>query len=267
MTVSEPTSRFSMCARTVLVTGATGHLGSAMSVALAGAGARVLVNGRSPSRVSALVSEIRASGGAAETFAFDITNVEQAHAALARLDGPLHVLVNNAYLGGAGNLQTAGAQAYRDSFEVGVVAVHGLLQASMQALKKAVRECGDASVINMASMYGMVSPDPRIYDSPTVANPPFYGAAKGALLQLTRYAACELGPIGIRVNSISPGAFPSEAVRTSSPDFISRLSARIPLGRPGRAEEIVGPLLFLASPASSYVNGANLVVDGGWTSW
>jgi NAD(P)-dependent dehydrogenase (short-subunit alcohol dehydrogenase family) len=164
-------------------------------------------------------------------------------------------------------LQTAGAQAYRDSFEVGVVAVHGLLQASMQALKKAVRECGDASVINMASMYGMVSPDPRIYDSPTVANPPFYGAAKGALLQLTRYAACELGPIGIRVNSISPGAFPSEAVRTSSPDFISRLSARIPLGRPGRAEEIVGPLLFLASPASSYVNGANLVVDGGWTSW
>jgi NAD(P)-dependent dehydrogenase (short-subunit alcohol dehydrogenase family) len=258
---------FSMRGRTVLVTGATGHLGRAMSVSLAEAGARVLVNGRSPSRVSALVDVIRASGGEAEPAAFDVTDASQVRAAISRVEGPLHAVVNNAYLGGGGNLRSAGLQAYRDSFEIGLVAAHGLLQESLPALRRAVDSDGDASVINIASMYGMVSPDPRIYDSPAASNPPFYGATKGALLQWTRYAACELGADGIRVNSVSPGAFPSDAVCESSPDFVSRLAARVPLGRTGRSVEIAGPVLFLASAASSYVNGANLVVDGGWTSW
>lgn len=265
--MNKPLSQFSMAGRKVLVTGATGHLGGAMSRALAQAGATVLINGRSPARVAALVDEICALGGDARPLAFDVTDIEQVRAGIGQINGPLHVLINNAYVGGAGSLQSVGMQAYRDSFEVGVVATHALLAMSLSALKLAVRESSDASVINMASMYGMVSPDLRAYDLPTVANPPYYGATKGALLQLTRYAACELGPIGIRVNSISPGAFPSERVRESNPEFISRLSTRIPLGRTGRAEEIVGPVLFLASRASTYVNGANIVVDGGWTAW
>jgi NAD(P)-dependent dehydrogenase (short-subunit alcohol dehydrogenase family) len=258
---------FSMRGRTVLVTGATGYLGRAMSLALADAGARVLVNGRSPTRVSALVDEVLSSGGEAEEFAFDVTDPGQVRSAISRVEGPLHALINNAYVGGGGTLRTADSQAYRDSFEVGVVAAHRLLQESLPALRRAVGSEGDASVINVASMYGLVSPDPRIYDSPAASNPPFYGAAKGALLQWTRYAACELGAEGIRVNSVSPGAFPSDAVRQSSPDFVSRLAARVPLRRTGRSPEIAGPVLFLASAASSYVNGTNLIVDGGWTSW
>jgi NAD(P)-dependent dehydrogenase (short-subunit alcohol dehydrogenase family) len=116
-------------------------------------------------------------------------------------------------------------------------------------------------------MYAMISPDQRIYESASGVNPPFYGAAKAALLQWTRYAACEFGAEGIRVNSISPGPFPSELVQKGSPAFIEKLANKVPMGRVGQSAEIKGPILFLASSASSFVNGANIVVDGGWTCW
>lgn len=260
-------ARFSLQGRTALVTGAAGHLGQAMALALAEAGARVLINGRSASRAESLVDEIRAAGGLADALVFDVTDAAQIRDAIARLDAPLHVIVNNAYFGGAGNLEGAAPQSYRDSYEVGLVAAHALVQAALPALREAVRRDGDASVVNIASMYGMVSPDPRIYASAASANPPFYGAAKAALLQWTRYAACELGPQGIRVNSVSPGPFPAPGVQRENPDFVARLTDKVPLGRIGAAVEIAGPVVFLAAPASSFVNGANLVVDGGWTAW
>lgn len=261
-------SLFSLEGRRALVTGATGYLGRAMCKALAEAGAHVLVNGRDEAKVSTLVGELRATGGSADGWIFDVTDpVAVEHAFVSHELLPLHVLVNNAYVGGAGSLATVGAQDYRDSFEVTLVAADALLRAAMPALRAAVAASEDASVINVASMYGMVSPDPRIYADPHTANPPFYGAAKAALLQWTRYAACELGPKGIRVNSLSPGPFPSLASQAASPAFMAKLASKVPLGRIGCANEVGGPLVFLASSASSYVNGANLVVDGGWTSW
>jgi NAD(P)-dependent dehydrogenase (short-subunit alcohol dehydrogenase family) len=98
-------------------------------------------------------------------------------------------------------------------------------------------------------------------------NPPFYGAAKAALLQWTRYAASEFGKEGIRVNAVSPGPFPSLAMKAANPDFIEALAAKVRMGRIGASDEIKGPMLFLASSAASFVNGANIVVDGGWTCW
>ena len=106
-----------------------------------------------------------------------------------------------------------------------------------------------------------------LFRSAGAANPPFYGAAKAALLQWTRYLACELGPQGIRVNEISPGAFPSEGFQIANPECARQLIGKVPLGRFGKPSELKGPVVFLASAASSYVNGANLVVDGGWTCW
>ena len=134
-------------------------------------------------------------------------------------------------------------------------------------MRKAVQQNGEASVINLASMYAMVNPDQRIYVSAAEVNPPFYGAAKAALIQWTRYAACEFGAEGIRVNSISPGPFPSEAVQKNNPAFIEKLASKVPMRRIGLSDEIKGPTLFLASSASSFVNGTNIVVDGGWTCW
>lgn len=265
MTILE---RFSLSGRSALVTGATGHLGSAMAWALAEAGGNVLVNSRSPERCQALAATIRDAGYSAESAAFDIldeTEVRQFF--VARGDRPLHCLINNAYSGGAGTIATAESESYRQSYETSVVAAHNLLRNALPALRRAVQASGDASVVNVASMYGLVSPDFVIYDAASSTNPPFYGAAKAALLQWTRYAACEFGGEGIRVNAISPGPFPSDEVQKTNPAFVERLTRKVPMGRIGAAPEIQGAILLLASSASTFINGANLSIDGGWTSW
>ena len=134
------------------------------------------------------------------------------------------------------------------------------MQKSIPLLKK-VSGC----IVNISSMYGIVSPDPANYkDAKKFANPPHYGAAKAGLIQLTRYAAVHLAKYNIRVNSISPGPFPGESVKKNS-DFIKVLSKNLPLGRIGDPIELLGPVIFLLSSASSYITGENIVVDGGWT--
>ena len=119
-------------------------------------------------------------------------------------------------------------------------------------------------MITVASMYGLVSPRPQLYDTPEAGNPPYYGAVKAGLVQLTRYAAVELGPSGVRVNCVTPGPFPGEG---GDPALLDRLAQQSPLGRVGDPAEIATSVLYLASPRTSYVTGANLVVDGGWTAW
>jgi NAD(P)-dependent dehydrogenase (short-subunit alcohol dehydrogenase family) len=120
---------------------------------------------------------------------------------------------------------------------------------------------------DVASMYGTVSPDPRIYGASGSNNPPFYGAAKAGLIQLTRYLACHLAASNIRVNSVSPGAFPPDSIRRNQPDFHAELCAKTPLGRIGVPREVAEPIVFLLGAAASYITGANLPIDGGWTVW
>lgn len=259
---------FSLTGKTVLVTGATGHFGRSMVSVLADAGAHVLINSRSYERSSAMVEEYTAKGMSVSNAAFDVTDGDAVQGFFNQYgDKPLHVLINNAYSGAGGNIKVSSVESYKNSYDVTLIAAHRLLTASLPCLRKAVNDTGSASVINLSTMYGVVSPDPSIYDSPEGTNPPFYGSAKAALLQWTRYAACEFGKEGIRVNSITPGAFPSVDIQKSSPNFIKKLEKKVPMGRIGFSSEMRGPTLFLASEASSYVNGANLVVDGGWTIW
>lgn len=260
--------KLSLEGKNVLVTGATGYLGRAMVLGLSELGARAFVNGRDRSTVSRLVEELRAADLVAEPAVFDINNEAAVQAWFEEIgDMPLHGLVNNAYAGGAGSIETSSDTEFRNSYEIALVSANRLLREALPSLRTAVSETGAASVVNIGSMYGMVSPDHRIYPGKHAVNPPFYGAAKAALIQWTRYAACEFGAEGIRVNAVSPGPFPSSSVQASNPEFVETLAGKVPMGRIGQADELQGPLSFLISDASSFVNGANLVVDGGWTCW
>ena len=131
-----------------------------------------------------------------------------------------------------------------------------------------MKQQGFGKIINVSSMYGLVSPDFRLYEGDNCErflNPPHYGAAKAAMLQVTRYYATYLGKHNIHVNSITPGPFPNLSVQAENPVFIERLKAKNPLGKVGTPEDLTGVCLLLSSSASDFITGQNFVVDGGWT--
>ena len=261
------TSRlFDLHGRIAFVSGAAGHLGKPMVRALCEAGAHVILNGRSDAKLKGFEDELKAQGHSAERAVFDVSDFPRARefmAARPRID----ILVNNAISMTPASFAALTPEAFDQTYRSSVIAAFELVRAAGPALRAAVAAVGDASIVNIASMYANVAPDKRIYSRPDQASPLHYGPAKAALLQLTRHLAAELGPEKIRVNALVPGPFPQGSVAESDPAFAARLAARTMLGRTGSAPEIAGPLLFLASPASSYVTGSELAVDGGWTAW
>lgn len=155
------------------------------------------------------------------------------------------------------------ADSFNKANHLGVTSTFLLARETGREMEKK----GKGSIVLFSSMYGAVSPDPRIYNPPMEPNPVEYGMGKAGIVQLTKYLAVHWGTKGIRCNCISPGPFPNKMVENSHPQFIERLSARVPMGRVGQAEEIAGPVHFLLSDDSSYITGQNLFVDGGWTIW
>jgi NAD(P)-dependent dehydrogenase (short-subunit alcohol dehydrogenase family) len=130
-----------------------------------------------------------------------------------------------------------------------------------------MKEQQKGSIVNIASMYGVVAPDPELYQGDvSLNNPANYGAGKAAIIQFTKYTAAYYAKYGIRANSISPGSFPNPKVQQNA-SFIKRLSAKSMLGRVGQPQELQGVVILLASDASSYITGQNICVDGGWTAW
>jgi len=258
--------RFRLDGRTAFVTGAAGHLGRAMSLALAEAGAHVILNGRTASKLEALSAELAGAGLQSSVAAFDVMDREAASSFLGGLPR-LDVLINNAITGLPTRDETDTGRAFRVTLESGVAVAYENTLAALPGLEAAAAATGQASVIHITSVYAHVSPTFSVYGDTGLTSPPQYSAAKGGLLQLTRYMACQLAPKRIRVNSLSPGIFPWDQVPRDYPDFVERVSARTPMGRTGRAEEIGGPAVFLASDASSFMTGADLRVDGGWVAW
>lgn len=262
--------QFRIDGRVALLSGATGHLGRLMAEALAGAGAHVILNARGGDRLDALCAELRTRGRKVSAACFDVTDetaVLKNVALIAEERGRLDIVVNNASHGRPGTIESTTMEDFEQLYRVNVVAAFRMIQATLPLLRESAKSTAGSSVVNIASMYGRVSPDPSIYGTSGANNPPSYGAAKAALIQLTRYAACHLAPDGIRVNCISPGPFPAAHYLENDPGFHDRLNEKVPMRRTGDPRELQGPLLFLASDASTYVTGVDLAVDGGWTAW
>lgn len=255
--------------RVALVTGGSGHIGRAICDTLAELGASIVVLDIDEKSVTQAVENLQSRYHVgALPLAIDLADQEKVQAIPSLvLDqfGRLDILVNNAAFVGTSNLKgwvtpfkDQLPETWRDALEVNLTAPFVLIQACRDVLA----ESGHGSVINVASIFGIIAPDMGIYDGTEMGNPAAYGVSKGGLLQLTRWLATVLAP-DIRVNAITPGG-----VSRNQPDvFQERYCARTPLGRMATEEDFKGAIAYLASDLSAYVTGHNLIVDGGWTVW
>ncbi len=257
---------FALDGKTACVAGGGGYLGGPVCEALARHGAHVVVADRRLDAARQTGRRLSAAGLSAEAIELDVVDEAAVAAAfdrIARRHGHLDVLVNaTAFSTGKPMPEMTLAD-----WEAGTrVTLGGAFVLGREAGRLMVAQ-QSGSIIQFGSMYGLVSPDFRVYGTDMPANPPDYEAAKAGILQLVRYQAVEWAPRGVRVNAVVPGPFPHPQGPGGDRRFIRRLSRRVPMGRVGRAEEIAGAVVFLASEAASYVTGTYLVVDGGWTAW
>jgi len=177
--------------------------------------------------------------------------------------GTPHGLVILTFGSTAKNFEDLSAKDFDEVNHAGLTATFLLAREVGMAMEKN----GKGSIVLFSSMYGSVSPDPRVYEAPMNINPIEYGVGKAGIGQMTKYMAVYWAKKGIRCNCLSPGPFPNPGVQQKNPAFIERLAYKVPMGRVGRQEEIAGAVLFFLSDAASYITGQNLFVDGGWTSW
>jgi len=258
---------FRLNGKNAIITGGAGHLGTIMSEALAEAGANVVIASRNLDKCKEVASRISKSNPGIEIIAFkldisDRKSIKRCFSEVKERFDRIDILINNAYYGASNTLEKMSDKEWHLGVDGGV---SGAFRCTSEIIPF-MKEQGGGVIVNVSSMYGIVSPDWRIYRGTKFANPPNYGVAKAGLIQFTKYCACHLAQHGIRVNAISPGPFPSPDVQKEG-WFMKELAAKNPMGRIGRPWELKGAVLFLCSDASTYVIGHNLVVDGGWTTW
>lgn len=257
--------QFDLSGRVALVTGASGHLGHAIASGLAEAGATVVVASRTLERAQAVAQDLPKVGGRNHiTVKIDhlsSDSIASGFAAAVAAAGQVDILVNNGH--------EATTKTWHDisddEFTAQLANAAGYFHLAKELRDHAVTQGIPGSVVLLGSMYGIVSSVPAMYEGIGPGNPVAYQVLKGGVVQLAKHLAVHWASDRIRVNTLSPGPFPNPDKAPA--ELCRRLAERTPLGRLGNADELKGAVVFLASDASSYVTGHNLVVDGGWTAW
>ena len=249
---------FSLSGKVAMVTGSSKGLGRAAAMALAKAGADIAVCGRNPDDIDAAVTEVRKQGRQAAGFAFDVTrkeSVDQGVAEILARFGRVDILFNN-----AGTNYRVPVLDYPEAEWDRILSTN--LKAYYlvaQAVVPQMIERGYGKVINMSSILGHVG----------LQNQLAYASSKGGVEQMTKVMALEWAKAGVRVNAIAPTYFETEMVKQIRHDRerFDFINERTPMGRWGKLEEIEGIVIFLAAPASDFITGQSILIDGGWTAW
>ena len=269
-------NQFNITDRVAIVTGGAGLLGRSHAAELAAAGANVVIADVRMEAANEAAAEVGGEHGrdciAIHTDVADPKSVKALAKSTLDHFGRIDILVNNAALNPKFDPEHAGDQIYSfedfpiDEWDHAMdVNVTGMFLCA-QSVTPAMLMEGKGTIVNISSTYGLVGPDQRLYEregEPVQYKPVTYSVAKAAALGLTRYLATYFAGKGIRVNALTPGG----VFAGHDDEFVKRYSAKTVLGRMAEKEEISSALLFLVSDASSYMTGANLVVDGGWTAW
>ncbi|MEO5669746.1 MAG: glucose 1-dehydrogenase [Ramlibacter sp.] len=249
--------KFSLSGRTALITGSSSGIGHALAAGLAGAGARIVMNGRDASRLQEAAEQLRAGGASIVTMPFDVTDGAAVTQAVARIEeetGPIDILVNNAGMQRRGPLEQFEESHWHELMKTNLDSVFLV----GQAVARHMIPRGHGKIINICSVQSELG-------RPNIAP---YTASKGAVKMLTKGMAIDWGQHGIQVNGLGPGYFktPLNQALVDNPEFSSWLINRTPSRRWGDVEDLVGAAIFLASDASNFVNGHILYVDGGVTA-
>ncbi len=254
---------FSVEKKVIVITGATGYLGSKMVEHLTLAGALVMVLSTNLSRSKKLCRKLNISEN--QAFEIDVSckeSIETAFGEIIKKFSLINVLVNNAYFGVSKEFGHYAQEDWHKSLDGTVISIDMTTQAVTPYMKKN----NSGRIINIASMYGMVSPNPDVYPNDVMINPLSYGVGKAGIIQYTKYSAMMLAKNNITVNTISYGPFPN-INNVKDKEFLQNLADKTFVKRVGKPEEVTSAIHFLSLDESSYVTGQNIVVDGGWTSW
>ncbi|MBM3803512.1 MAG: SDR family oxidoreductase [Acidimicrobiia bacterium] len=254
--------KFSLKGRVALVTAGAGPLfGSSISEALAEAGATLITASRSLERNLEFAERLRSEGYDAHGMQLEISDLDsirRLHDQIIEKHGRLDVLVNSALARVGGSFETQTPDDWLYSAKGDMVGLFAICKAFVQDMVRQRR----GSIINISSIYGVVANDPTLYEGTDMLQPPHYNFVKAGMINFTRHIANYYGKKGIRANCISPGGY----FDNQAGPFVSAYCKRVPIGRMLSNEDIKGAVVFLASDASEYVTGINLMVDGGWVA-
>ena len=254
-------NKFSLKNKVAVVTGGAGLIGKTISIALAQAGAKIYIADTDKKTASKIIKQ-NSRLKWIELNITDINSIKECIDTIVKKEKKIDIWVNCAYPrtnDWSEKFENIRPESWKKNIDMHL---NGYFLCSQQIAKQ-MKKQSSGSIINLSSIYGIVGPDFSIYKNTKNTMPAAYSAIKGGINTFTKYLATYYAKHGIRVNAICPGGIYDK----QSKDFVKKYNEKTPMRRMGKPEEIAGPVLFLASDASSYITGQMLIVDGGWTAW